>query len=144
MTTPSKRLVPLIIFLFLIGCVSPAHAQAAKKCEEAQAVDTPCAGILVPGVQALDALKCLADKLPTCEATILANSKKCALAKAALEATIEIERSRADNLAEIVNTATIPPPDPWWEHPALWVAVGFVVGGAAMYGVFELAHSLDK
>lgn len=122
----------------IISLIASPTSAFAEKCVQAQALSTPCEGVLLPTSAASEGLRCLEVDLPKLK---LEKEHEAALAlirENKLNAMVELERSRADEYRKLLDKAIevkAPPADPWYKHPALWVTIGVVVGAGASIGI---------
>ena len=123
--------VSAVIVAMSAHCLE-AHA---KPCRDARPIAAdqaaPCSGLLVPMEQAAKAVECVTVDLPALEALRVAELRSCRAEYAAAVHIQNSERSRADRLAlELDRLGDSIQPRPLWKHPALWGAIGVVVGTA--------------
>ena len=127
----SRASAVFVLVAFVSRC-APAYA---APCESArpmiQGGVADCSGLLVPMSQASAALECVTVDLPELEARRRLEFKTCRADFDACEHMAESERSRAERLSiELDRLGSAVEPDPLWKHPAVWGAVGFVLGAA--------------
>jgi len=105
--------------------IALALAAAPAPCTEAQVVEKPCSGLLVPFQEAREALGRTV-KLEACQAmrTLVEREAQARLAAAARLA--EIERQRGDRLRSLLDRQSAPPVVPWYEAPAFVAPVSAI------------------
>jgi len=130
------------------GAQLVAAPAAATVCHGAHALGdgepAPCSGIIVPEVDAIRALRCIREALPTCvadaglrEAELLAENRR-------LETVLEVEVERVASLA--MSLDSIPPvvhPGSSWTRTAIWSGAALLVGlaaGAALSGASLIGY----
>ena len=106
-------------------------AAAPAPCIEAQTVDKPCSGLLVPFQEAREALGYVV-KLEACQAmrSLVESGAQARLAAAARLA--EIERQRGDRLRTLLDKQSAPPVVPWYEAPAFVAPVSAIAAIAVV------------
>lgn len=114
---------------------APAHAGA---CLNASAIEAgepaPCSGLVVPQVDALIALRCVAEDLPTCKADAKRTGAELAAEVSRLSTVLAAEQARSDRLASSLDMAgPVAQPRSTWTRTAIWsgtaLVVGAVIGG---------------
>ena len=104
----------------MIAALAVVFALGAAPCPAAVAVDSPCAGVLVPADQARDAIRCVQVDLPSCRA-------KAARDRALCDARV----------MELLAVEPVPQPPRvevrWWPV-AVAAVLGVVVGGVVVWG----------
>jgi hypothetical protein len=120
----------LLLLAFLPGTAFAAAPPNA--CTEAQPVDVPCRGLLVPEADARRALTCLRVELPDCREQAALAAQDASAEFQACKAVLEVERLRGDKLAALVDEATTPPAPAlaWWQSAEWVVAISVVAVGA--------------
>ena len=117
----------------LAACSVFPEILVAAPCTRAQTVTTPCEGVLLPGPAAQSGLQCLRVDLPSCRESVRYNEERLALEATRLNGLLTAEREkshRLDQLLVAAQTPVVQEPPGWYEHPALWFAVGVLAGGA--------------
>jgi len=112
-----------------------AHSLAASPplpCAEAQRVDSPCVGVLVPERQAAEALACIRADLPACVELAKLKAQDLEAELSAAKAHAEAERKRADRLSALLDEAVTPPPPrlAWWQSSEFAITITVVAAGA--------------
>lgn len=117
----------------------------ATPCPEATVVKAgqpaACSGTVLPRADIVMAAKCLKGSLLSeCQASAKRDRQAAAARHRDLRRQVAAEKARGDlldkRLAEVA--AIAPPTRDWWEHPALWGAVGLAVGIGATVGIYQL------
>jgi len=137
-----NKLLRLLITVTLVSVVfvAPLPSKANTPCKLAVSVTKPCEGVLLPSEMASEGLKCLQVELPRAKQDFEHNRALWGLEKLQLKGMLDLETKRADDLNVLLDRALqkgtpAVQEDPWYEHPALWVTVGFIVGTGTTIGI---------
>jgi hypothetical protein len=143
----------LVLAIILLTLLMATIARGAEPCQRwHEVVDghdvqtnepVQCDGALGPREQFAKLLKCDMSELPACQTKLSAEQERSGKVETALRKKIDIEAKRADSHAEenarlrgkLESVATVE----WYEHPALWAAVG-----AAAVGVVWLVVEVTR
>lgn len=143
MTKVKSIAITILVSFGLV--VSPLTAYAEdpppSECTEPRAVTSPCTGVLLPPEAATRGLRCLSIEVPRLQADIDFLRTTYTSRENRYQLLLDAERTRGDRLFEQLQDATLMTAPKWYEHPAFWFSVGFVVAGAATVGITYAVNS---
>ena len=120
-----------------------AGTAPAKPCDSSEAltegVPAPCRGILIPRARALRCLRVERVDLPRCLGDLERERRLRATGQREADAVLRACQDEVRAMRRIAEEATDHTVGrPWYEHPAMLLVTGVVVGGLATYGVVQL------
>lgn len=131
-----RRVVAALCSILLpLVSVGAAAAPCVKAVAIGESVTAPCSGLLIPDSDARSALKCLAVKLPTCEADMLYQAKHARAELNGANAMLQASQDHAEELREQLLAITTAPPPPWYETSEFWFGSGAAIGAAAVVAI---------
>jgi hypothetical protein len=127
-------MVALTLVLLWVSArgIAATPPRPVADCAEAQAVDSPCVGVLLPTKDARAGLGCLRADLPACQELSLLRAQELEAELSAAKAHAEAQRKRAEQLSKLLEEAQTPPPPKleWWQSSEWAVTVAVVAVGA--------------
>jgi len=132
-----RRAISLVLCYLL---VLPGVALAGEPCEEAVSLDTdtpaPCKGVLLPQTWTIDCVTCRDVDLPRVELELELSQERAALDLELVRGELEAERELMQDTQRLLDLATakLGPPR-WFEHPAFFITLGFVIGTGTTIGI---------
>ena len=130
--------LPCVAIIIIQLILLPVSAKAVEptQCTEATSVSDPCIGVLLPEAAAADGIRCLEIDLPRLTLSKETLEGMHQIRIDSLTALLNSERLRGDRLSGLLDTAIEVKEAPsFWEHPAFWFALGFVVATATTVGI---------
>ena len=128
--------VTLLLILFTVN-----NLAYAAPCTDAAPLTKPCAGLLIPFVDAKEMLRIRDSELPLLQAKLAACDKALELESAYFEKTISSQAAIIERLERHIKATPPPKPDPiiWYADPSANFLAGVVVGGGGLVTLFYLA-----
>lgn len=128
----TRAMVVLTVGLLWASARGFASSPPLVPCAEAQQVDSPCVGVLVPEREAAEALTCLRADLPACEKAAEVTRAELAAEVEAAKKEAEAQRKRAEKLSTLLDQAVTPAPPrlEWWQSVEFAVTISVVAVGA--------------
>lgn len=124
--------VSLICSPIIANAQEPTEGAA---CEKPIPVQTPCSGVLLPPEAAAEGLRCLTVDIPKLKLELDYNKKLYESREKRLQSLLDLEQQRADKLYELHQKSLELEEDKWYEHPAFWFGIGFVVATGTTVGI---------
>ncbi len=117
--------------ILLIGMILvPNDAYGVETCTEAQAVESPCAGVLLPPAEADSGLRCLSVELPRCDILRQVDAAVCKVQLDALDKVVLYEREHGEKLDDLLVNALKIEDTPLFGSGTASMLVGIVIGAA--------------
>jgi hypothetical protein len=128
-----KALAPTILVTIALLA---SRSTSANECEAPLAVESPCAGVLLPSSAAEEGLKCLLVDVPKLQLDMRFLQDERESFEKYHKKLMQIESSRnmalESQIEFLLKTNTEPK---WYESPAFHFAIGFVTASAATIGI---------
>ena len=120
-----------------------AQEPTPVKCTVPIAVTSPCSGVLLPTDAAADGLRCLKIDVPRLKLELSFHKELWESREKRLTSLLLAEQTRGDKLFQLHQEALVVAKPAWYEHPAFWFAVGFVVATGTTVGITYAVNTPD-
>jgi len=129
------KVISIVLCLSILILPIKSYGNIPQKCTKSIAVTTPCEGVLLPESAASQGLNCLKIDLPKLKLQLELEKQLCESREKRLKLLLKEEIQRGDRLFKLHKESTAILSKPWYEHPVLWFAVGFIVATGTTVGI---------